>query len=180
MQICYDAATGAVLFTVQGNEVPPGIGGNWVAAEAQELGDLTAWRVIEGALSLVDIAPARLAAVANVNAICGQIRAQFLTNIPFQDGIYAKKKAEAQKYLADSSLAGLFYLPLEIGITAPTAYELAQVWVNMDNALDQLSALIEAARVGANAQLSAAETPEQIAAITGGYADNLRALGLSF
>lgn len=68
MQICYEAATGVVLFTVDGDEVPPGIGGDWIEVEAQALGDLTAWRVIDGALQLFDLEPLRLAFRAAVNA----------------------------------------------------------------------------------------------------------------
>lgn len=68
MQICFDAATGALLFTVDGDEVPAGLGGDWISVEAQPLGDLTAWRVIDGALHLFDLEPMRLAFRAAVNA----------------------------------------------------------------------------------------------------------------
>lgn len=67
MQVCYEAGTGVILFTVDGDEVPPGIGGDWIEAEAQSLGDLTAWRVIDGALVLFDLEPMRLAFRAAVN-----------------------------------------------------------------------------------------------------------------
>lgn len=67
MQICYDAITGLILFTVDGDEVPAGIGGAWVSVAAQELGDLTAWQVIDGQLELFNLEPARLAFRAAVN-----------------------------------------------------------------------------------------------------------------
>lgn len=68
MQVCYDADTGVPLFTVDGDEVPPVLDGAWISVEAQPLGDLTAWRVIDGALHLVDLEPMRLAFRAAVNA----------------------------------------------------------------------------------------------------------------
>lgn len=68
MQICYDAATGGVLFTVDGDEVPAGLAGDWVSVPAQSLGDLSAWRVIDGELVLFDLEPRRLAFRDAVNA----------------------------------------------------------------------------------------------------------------
>lgn len=68
MQICYDADTGAVLFTVDGDTIPPGIGGDWISADEQALGDLSAWRVVDGALVLFDLEPRRLAFRDAVNA----------------------------------------------------------------------------------------------------------------
>ena len=68
MQICYDANTGMVLFTVDGDTVPAGLAGDWISVSAQALGELSAWRVINGALVLFDLEPARLAFRDAVNA----------------------------------------------------------------------------------------------------------------
>ncbi|GLS86689.1 hypothetical protein GCM10010873_16630 [Cypionkella aquatica] len=68
MQICYEPETGVVLFTVNGSEIPAGLSGFWIAVDDHDIGDLSAWRVIDGALVLFDLEPMRLAFRAAVNA----------------------------------------------------------------------------------------------------------------
>ncbi|MDB5658305.1 MAG: hypothetical protein JWS10_920 [Cypionkella sp.] len=68
MQVCYDLETGAVKFTVDGDKIPPALADdNWVATSEVNLGDLTAWRVMDGVLVLFDLEPMRLAFRAAVN-----------------------------------------------------------------------------------------------------------------
>lgn len=166
-QVCFDRETGAVLFTVDGSEVPPGLGGDWIEADAARLGDLTAWRVIDGALQLVDLAPARRVAIAAVNDACGAIRMRFITNIPGQETIYRWKEAEAIRYLAleaePADLADFPMLAREIGITAPSAYQLAQIWAFMSASLADLSGQLESARIGTVARIEAAQSRDEIA-----------------
>lgn len=68
MQICYDGTTGAIRFTVDGDEIPQGLDGDWISVPAQQLGDLSAWSVIDGELQLTNLEPKRLAFRAAVNA----------------------------------------------------------------------------------------------------------------
>ena len=56
MQICYDDG-GKLLFTVDGEKVPPGLAGNWVAMPKQDLGDFSSWRIVEDQLILWDAGP---------------------------------------------------------------------------------------------------------------------------
>lgn len=56
MQVCYDDE-GKLLFTVDGEKVPPGLDGNWVAMPKQDLGDFSSWRIVDEQLILWDVGP---------------------------------------------------------------------------------------------------------------------------
>ena len=90
-----------------------------------------------------DIAALRRAGIAEVNRMVGAVRASFVTVIPAQDMVYLEKAAEARRFLAayptpedvpdeidpDPAL-GFPFILAEIGITAPTACEVAAVYVD--------------------------------------------------
>lgn len=130
-----------------------------------------------------DIVALRAAAIGRVNATAGTVRARFITAIPGQDMIYLEKAAEARRYLAaypapadepatldpDPEL-GYPFLIAEIGITAPSAWALAQVWVQGAALFRQLGSGIETIRLGSVAALEAAASPVEIAAIEQGFA----------
>jgi hypothetical protein len=67
MQVCYDPVTGLIKFTVDGDEVPAGLGGDWISVPTQDLGELAAWRVVDGALEMYNLEPATLAFRLAVN-----------------------------------------------------------------------------------------------------------------
>ena len=89
--------------------------------------------------------------------------------------IYLAKEAEAVRYLAETpaTLDGYPMLAAEVGITAPTAYELAQLWVNMSDLWRGIAAQIETARLGAIYQI---ETAPDAAAVDAIVAAALEAL----
>ena len=68
MQICYVAVTGEVLYTVDGDEIPDGVGGDWLSVPDQTLGDLTAWKILDEELVFSNTEPRRLAFREAVNA----------------------------------------------------------------------------------------------------------------
>jgi hypothetical protein len=78
------------------------------------------------------LGPMRMRAVEEINARVDQLRRRYITSIAGQEAIYLRKEAEARAYLAAEApeLADYKWLAAEVGITAPTAYELAQIWLN--------------------------------------------------
>lgn len=125
-----------------------------------------AW-VRDAAALAADLETAKAAAIARVNDWAGRERARHITIAPGQDMIYLAKEAEALRYLADPDPAPADY-PLicaEVGITAPDAYQIAQVWAYMSAMWRQVAAQIETLRLGTIAQIEAAQTEAAVAAI---------------
>lgn len=125
-----------------------------------------AW-VRDAAALADDLAAAKAAAIAQANAWAGRERARHITITPGQDMIYLAKEAEALRYLADPDPAPADY-PLicaEVGVTAPDAYQIAQIWAQMAALWRQVAAQIETARLGTIAQIEAAQTEAAVSAI---------------
>lgn len=114
-------------------------------------------------------------AVARVNDAASSLRGHYITVIPGQEMIYLAKEAEAVRYLSETpaTLNGFPMLAAEVGITAPTAYELAQLWANMSALWRGIAAQIETARLGAIYQI---ETAPDAAAVDAIVAAALEAL----
>lgn len=97
-------------------------------------------------------------------------RRSFVTVLPGQEMIYLAKEAEAHRFLADPDpdLAQYPFIQKEIGITAPTAYEIAQIWAWMAEFWRAAAADLEQARLGLAMQIQAAATKETVEAIVSG------------
>ena len=162
MKVFHDAE-GHVTHTLMGDLTPPG---DWIEIEDQDLGDLTAWRVIEGALVRVSIEPMKAEAKASLAAAISAARSAMITTRPGQEMIYLAKEAEARAWLADPEPVSSDYplISAEVGITAPTAAELAQLWLNMGALWRGAAARLEALRMTVCAAIAAAETPDDIEA----------------
>lgn len=108
-------------------------------------------------------------AVAVINATIGQKRTKYITAIAGQGMIYADKEAEAKAYLAldpaPADLTAFQWMPGEIGVTAPDAYQLAQVWMNTAALWRVVGPQIEQLRLSSIAQVQAATTVTAIDAI---------------
>ena len=117
-----------------------------------------AW-VRDAAALAADLETAKAAAIAQVNAWAGRERARHITIAPAQEMIYLAKEVEAARWLADPSpdVADYPLIGAEVGITAPDAGQIAQVWANMAALWRIVAAQIEAARLGTIAQIEAAE-----------------------
>lgn len=88
-----------------------------------------------------------------VNQTIGQIRSTFVTILPAQDMIYQQKEAEAIAYLNDPvsepDLNNYPFIAAEIGTTAPTANDIAQVYLNLAHQLRVVVAGLEQIRLPA-------------------------------
>lgn len=103
-------------------------------------------------------------ALASVREMVGTTRQAYITDLPGQDAIYQAKETEAEAYLDDPSpnMADYPLLSAETGITAPTAADLATLWITMGTQWRSIAAQIEAARMTANAAIAGATTIAQI------------------
>lgn len=113
-----------------------------------------------------DMAKAKVQAVERINEMIGARRAEYITTTPGQEAIYAAKDAEARRYLAMSpppaDLTGFPFLAAEVGITAPDAASLAQLWVQMAEQWRQVVAQMEQLRIGAIATIKVAATKGEV------------------
>lgn len=125
-----------------------------------------AW-VRDAAALAADLDAAKAAAINSVNAWAGRERSRHITIAPGQEMIYLTKEAEALRYLADTDPDPADYplIVAEVGVTAPDAHQIAQIWAYMADVWRQVAAQIEAARLGTIAQIEAAQTEEAVAAI---------------
>jgi len=103
--------------------------------------------------SVEDIGVARARASYDINRKAGDVRRSWVTNTPAQQMIYVEKAKEARTYLSLPVVPALLtdfpLMSAEIGITAPDAYQLAQIWANMETLWLQAAADIERERISA-------------------------------
>lgn len=85
-------------------------------------------------------------------------RRAYITDLPGQDAIYAAKEAEARAWQLDPAPDPADYplLSSEVGITAPTAAELATLWITKSAQWRSVAGALEAARMTAKANIAAA------------------------
>lgn len=170
-----DATCGPVTYTVYGDRPPPPEAGACIEVPDQAFPTLSGLTVAAGQLVYADLTEFRALAIAEVNGIAGTIRKTFITDEPGQEMLYLEKKAEAVAWLAQPSPpATLEDYPLmarEIGpgLTAASAGELAQIWVNMAHMWKIAGGQIEEARLGAIYAIELAPDPASIEAVLASY-----------
>ena len=162
IRLYYEAATGKPLYTTpcEGTAISGGVFLLMEEVPASLLG----YQVIEGALVLVDLEPRKASLQAILLAKVRVMRQPLVTELPGQEMVYLRKEQEALAFLADPDPVITEYplLKAEIGITAPTAYQLAQIWINMSSLWRTAAAQLEAYRLGIAAQIDAATTMAQL------------------
>jgi len=106
------------------------------------------------------------------------VRRAYITDLPGQELIYNAKEAEAKAWIADPSPDPANYplLSAEVGITEPTAADLANLWVTNAAQWRALAAQLEAARMTANIAISAATTQAEIDAALAALESDLSAM----
>lgn len=105
---------------------------------------------------------AKSEAVEAINAAVGAARARHITVLPAQDMIYMAKEAQARAFLASEDPDDAPLLVVEVGITAPTLYEVAQTIINLADIWRTLAGLLEGLRLGTIAAVNAATEASQI------------------
>lgn len=120
--------------------------------------DGTAWTDPRSLAEVVaHVEGARAGAIAAINACAADVRRRYVTDILGQEAIYMMKEAEARAWVASGGEdpAQFPLILAEVGITAPTAHEVAQVYLNLAGLYVQVAARLETARLGC---IAAAET----------------------
>lgn len=112
---------------------------------------------------------AKAAGRSEVNRRIGEVRVQFITDIPGQQAIYSAKEAEARAYLAldpaPLDLTAFPFLAGEVGLTAPDAAALAALWLAMSDRWRSVGSELEQLRLGVSASVEAAESVVEVSAI---------------
>lgn len=113
-----------------------------------------------------DVEQYRRYALDQINYLAGQERLKLITNIPGQDMVYLQKEKEAEDYLLQdpepADLTDYPFLAAEVGITAATAIEVAELYAMQAEQFRIVGSALENARLGA---LLATETAEDGATI---------------
>ena len=108
---------------------------------------------------------ARARAMSQLHGAVSAVRLTYITDIPGQEMIYLRKEAEARAWLAallPPNLSDYPMLSAEVGITAPDADALAQVWLNMAQLMTYAAAALEHIRLSAAAAIQAATSASEI------------------
>lgn len=128
---------------------------------------------------------ARAQSVERVNRMAGDLRKRIYTDIPGQDALYLEKRAEAVAYVQQvtfgtepETLADYPLLANEVGITAPTAWSLAQIWLNRSDQFRRVGAETERARMQATIAIAAAPDFDTIETIEAAFTEALNSLPL--
>jgi hypothetical protein len=118
--------------------------------------------------------------IKEVNAKIGAVREEYITPIPGQEMIYSDKEEEAIAFNAiiprPTDLSEFPFLDAEIGITAPSAQELADLWIQMAADWRTIGPLLEQLRLGTIEAVRAATTAAEIEQAMVGLMNSLEGL----
>ena len=167
MFVFYKTETGLIDFTVGGESYPQNLlkeGMSVLEVDMHNLTDLAGWKVENGELVQFDIEPIKSLYIAKVISVISAIRSAYVTDIPGQEMIYMNKEKEAAEYVAATSPDLSIYpmLQTEVGVTAPSAYEVAQIWLFMGHQWRIIAAALERVRMIATNDIQAATTEAEI------------------
>lgn len=168
MRVYFNTETGIPVFTFAGDEnlAPPG---NYIDVDPSEItGPLTGYLIQNGQVSEVDLTPRKEDSLEEIRGHISTTRKLFITDLPAQGMIYLDKEKEAIAYLAESpepaNADAYPWIKREVGVTGATAYEVAQVFVNMAAQWRYIGPQIEGLRLEANASVNAATSVAEIEA----------------
>jgi hypothetical protein len=136
-----------------------------------------------------DIAALRAAAATEAEDLAEAARVRLLARTPRQQALHEIKVAEARRYLAlypnlrdqpapfpDDPEAGFPYLAQELGVTRPSAWALARLWIERAAADRANDAAIEGLLRRVLAIIASAAAPGPIRAAIAGFSAALDAL----
>lgn len=104
-------------------------------------------------------------AINEIKLRISEERLKYITDMPGQEAIYQDKRLEALDYIAAGSPTDLTDYPMlqsEVGITASTAYELAQMWLNLNLLWKSIASSLEGIRMTANVAVEASQNRTEI------------------
>jgi len=162
----YDDATGTITGTLSGSPAALGVTTNWIEVTNIVGFNPHDWSVVDGALVQNSTIFEKSNAIFHINNISGAVRRKYVTDIAGQELIYMKKEIEAIAYLTESpeptDLSAYPFLSKEVGTTAPTAHDVAQVYINLATQWTVVGSLLEEIRLDAIVAVEAATTGAEI------------------
>lgn len=158
-------------------------GAEWEELEIKEPDPPSAEEV--RATAAAHLAEARKTAARQVNAAVDRFRKRIFTVIAGQDSLYLEKRAEAVAYVRLAERSGepatLEDYPLlanEVGVTAPSAWQLAQIWLFRSDQFKRVGAETERLRMDAMMRIGAAPDFTSIETIEQDFNAALNSLSL--
>lgn len=165
MRVYYNPETRAVLYTTDQGPNDKGPAGTFLEYSGALPGPLHALIVDENEeIQMPSLAPSIEEAIGLVNQSTDLIRRRFITPIVGQEMIYKEKEAEAKSYLVDqpATLVDYPFIAAEVGVTAPTAYEVAQLYLNLATQWRGVGSQLENLRLTAIGSIEMATTMDEI------------------
>uniref|UniRef100_A4WS53 Uncharacterized protein n=1 Tax=Cereibacter sphaeroides (strain ATCC 17025 / ATH 2.4.3) TaxID=349102 RepID=A4WS53_CERS5 len=141
--------------------VPSEVEGEVTMRLIEVLPDDADWLEAVAALPPDDVAPIEPAppalealkaqAVWGINQVVGEVRKRYITPILGQEALYVKKEQQAREWVAAEApqIEDYKMIAREVGVTAPTADELAQIWLNMAAITEEAVSRLENIRMTA-------------------------------
>jgi hypothetical protein len=171
--VYFDPETGTVTGIMNNTELQPETGstvlfldGPWIEDRPED------WRVIDGELVLVSLEGIKRKRLAEISEWIGSKRREYITDIPGQEMIYQAKVEEAKAYVQmdaePESLEEFPFLAQEVGVTAPSAWGLAQLWLFMSSHWRSVASELERLRLTASRDVQEAGSSEEIELILSG------------
>lgn len=124
-----------------------------------------------------ELTAARQTAVREITAIRGAVRLSYITDLPGQDMLYMAKVDEARAFISEAEPDPADYplIASEVGVTAPTPFEVAQVFLNLNALWRYAAGQIDAACFQAEGAVMVAPDAATITAIVAGLRNALAA-----
>ena len=126
---------------------------------------------------------ARMVTTTRINEAVDQFRKRFYTEIAGQAEIYLEKRQEALSYIQQAQTTGepatledYPFMQQELGKTAETPWQLAQIWLYMSTQFKSLGTITEGIRIAANTAVQLAPDVEQVEAAEMQFYTALRAI----
>ena len=124
-----------------------------------------------------ELTEAKTLAMREITTMRGKMRMVYITDIPGQDMLYMAKMEEARAYVAAAhpDIADFPLIESEVGVTAPTADEVAQVFLNLNALWRDAAGQIDAACFQAEGAVMAAPDIATVTAIVEGMRNAMAA-----
>ena len=127
------------------------------------------------------LAAEKLAGVARINGMADLVRRRFITPILGQEMLYIEKEAEARRYVAldpePVDLSDFPFVAAEVGVTAPTAQQVAQLYLNLGAQWRAVGSQLENVRLSGVTAVEAATSLAAIQAAVDGVAQAIEGFG---
>ena len=126
------------------------------------------------------LSKAKAEAIERVTRRVDAARRLFITPIAGQEMIYLGKEAEARAYLSAEpepvDLTDYPFIASEVGVTAPDAHGVAQVYLNLATQWRGIGSALEGIRLSAGANINSSTSLNMISAAESAALDAIEAL----